>query len=58
MNQYTAIKIILNTSQLPCFDQNSEEKYQIKLNDDYYTKCTNLYDLVTLTAKSISDKNR
>ena len=35
-----------------------EEKYQIKLNDDYYTKCTNLYDLVTLTAKSISDKNR
>ncbi len=35
-----------------------EEKYQIKLNDDYYTKCTNLYDLVTLTAKSIHDKNR
>ena len=35
-----------------------EEKYQIKLNDDYYTKCTNLYDLVTLTAKSIKEKNR
>ena len=35
-----------------------EEKYQIKLSDDYYTKCTNLYDLVTLTAKSIKEKNR
>lgn len=35
-----------------------EEKYQIKMNDDYYTKCTNLYDLVTLTAKSIKEKNR
>lgn len=35
-----------------------EEKYQIKLNDDYYTKCTNLYDLVTLTSKSIKEKNR
>lgn len=35
-----------------------EEKYQIKLNDDYYTKCTNLYDLVTLTSRSIKEKNR
>lgn len=33
-----------------------EEKYQIKLSDDYYTKCTNLYDLVTLTSKSIKEK--
>ena len=35
-----------------------EEKYQIKLNDDYYTKCTNLYDLVTLTNRSIQEKNK
>lgn len=34
-----------------------EEKYQIKINDDYYTKCTNLYDLVLLTSKSIKEKN-
>lgn len=35
-----------------------EEKYQIKLSDDYYTKCTNLFDLVTLTSRSINEKNK
>lgn len=33
-----------------------EEKFGIKINDDYYTKCTNLYDLVHLIDKAIKEQ--